>query len=430
MTASTNKADLGGRRILLGVAGGIAAYKAAELLRLIKKAGANVQVLMTRDAARFITPLTLGTLSAHEVLIDVFPRNEEGTWTRHVHLGRWADLFVIAPATAQTIAKLANGFCDNMLTATALSARCPILVCPAMDHDMFIHPSTQHNLEVLASFGYQVLPPDHGELASGLVGTGRLPEPYAIFDRVVELIRSAKAHGVSADAGGDDSNSGGTFWKGRRVLVTAGPTREHIDPVRFISNPSSGKMGYALAEAAASRGADVTLVSGPTRLEAPSGVNRIEVTSAADMYEAVMQRADADLVLMAAAVADYAPAEPSSHKEKKSEGERKLRLRRTRDILAELGEGKRDHQILVGFAMETRDGLENARTKIQSKNLDWIVLNHINVEGAGFGVDTNRVTLLRRDGVPEDLPLMSKRDVAEAVLDRVEATPVEARLRG
>lgn len=413
MTASPQRSIVEGRRLLLGVTGGIAAYKSAELLRLFRKAGADVRVLMTHDAVRFITPLTLGTLSGHEVLIDVFPDNNEGSWTRHVHLGRWADLFVIAPATAQTIAKLAHGFCDNMLTATALSARSPFLICPAMDHDMFLHPSTQRNLEILGSFGYAIMPPEHGELASGLMGEGRLPEPARIFARAVELLREA------GGAGGE--RSAGNFWSGRRVLVTAGPTREHIDPVRFISNPSSGKMGFAIAEAAAARGAEVTLISGPAQLATPAGVERIETTSAADMYQAVMARSDSDLVIMAAAVADYTPAETSPHKEKKAEGDRSILLRRTRDILAELGVRKRSGQILVGFAMETRNGLENAREKLRSKNLDWIVLNQINTEGAGFDVDTNRVTLLGRDSEPEELPLMSKRDVADAVLDRVGA---------
>lgn len=430
MTASPEKADLKGRRLLLGVAGGIAAYKSAELVRLFKKAGADVRVLMSRDAARFITPLTLGTLSGHEVLIGVFPKNEEGAWTKHVHLGHWADLFIVAPATAQTIAKLANGLCDNMLTATALSARCPLLVCPSMDHDMFVHPATQRNLEALESFGYDVMPPAHGELASGLIGEGRLPEPGEVFDRVVHLLRVDRTGDRTRDrtreTDREGHSPGGFSLSGRRVLVTAGPTREHIDPVRFISNPSSGKMGYALAEAAAARGAAVTLVSGPTRLAAPGGLDRIEVTSAAEMYEAVMQRGDADVVIMAAAVADYTPAETSFHKSKKDEGDAELRLIRTRDILAELGENKRNGQILVGFAMETRDGVENARAKLESKNLDWIVLNHLNSEGSGFDVDTNEVTLLRSDGGRDDLPLMSKREVAAAILDRVEASMVHA----
>ena len=403
MAASPPTEVLSGRRLLLGVSGGIAAYKSAELLRLFKKADADVQVLMTPDATRFIPPLTLGTLSQREVLIDIFPPNEDGSWTRHVALGHWADLFVIAPATAQTIAKLAGGFSDNMLTAVALTAQCPILLCPAMDHDMFVHPATRRNLTQLASFGYDVMPPSHGELASGLIGEGRLPEPDEIFARVTDrLSRSGVLQGI-------------------RVLVTAGPTREHFDPVRFVSNPSSGKMGFALAEAAARRGAEVTLVAGPSSLETPRGVERIDVVSAADMYEAVMARRDADVVLMAAAVADYTPAERSEHKTKKSGGDATMALVRTRDILAELGSRKSERQVLVGFAMETENGLANAAKKAESKNLDWIVLNHVNEEGSGFEVDTNQVVLLRRDGKREDLPLMSKDAVARAILDRVQS---------
>ena len=402
MAASSHISALPGKRLLLGVTGGIAAYKSAELLRLFKRSGAEVQVLMTPDAGRFITPLTLGTLSEREVLIDVFPDNEDGSWTRHITLGHWADLFVIAPATAQTIAKLAHGFSDNMLTATALAAQCPVLVCPAMDHDMLVHPATKTNLERLASFGYDIMPPDHGELASGLVGEGRLPEPSNIFRRVVQSIAES------------------TDLDGMRVLVTAGPTREFIDPVRFISNPSSGKMGFALADVAVRRGASVTLITGPSQLNTPHGVERIEVVSAAEMHDAVMKRQDADVVLMAAAVADYKPIEQAEHKTKKTDGDTSLSLTRTRDILAELGGKKRDRQILVGFAMETQNGVESAAAKLETKNLDWIVLNHVNMQGSGFDVDTNQVTILRRDGSREDLPLMSKREVAASILDRVQ----------
>ncbi len=404
MAAATNQLLLAGRRLLLGVTGGIAAYKSAELLRLFKKAGADVQVLMTQDATRFLPALTLGTLSQREVLIEVFPENEDGSWTRHITLGHWADLFVIAPATAQTVAKLAHGFSDNMLTATALASQCPIVVCPAMDHDMFVHPATRRNLDRLTSYGYDVMPPAHGELASGLVGEGRLPEPVEIFQHVV------------------DHFGEGQSLEGISVLVTAGPTREHIDPVRFISNPSSGKMGFALAEAAVRRGAAVTLVTGPSQLETPRGVERVDVVSAAEMYEAVLERQHADVVLMAAAVADYAPAQRTEHKTKKTDTDASLRLTRTRDILAELGSNKRERQILVGFAMETHNGISNAKQKLQAKNLDWIVLNHVNVEGSGFNVDTNQVTLLRRDGSRDDLPILSKRAVADCILDRIQSS--------
>lgn len=397
-----------GRRILVGVTGGIAAYKSVELVRLFKKAGADVQVLMTRDAERFIPKLTLGTVSEHPVLVDVFPEDEEGSWTKHITLGRWAQLFVIAPATAQTVAKMAGGFCDNMLTAVVLAARCPILVCPAMDHDMFVHPATKENLERLEQYGHFIMHPAYGELASGLVGQGRLPEPEDIL---------AHAADVLGRLGADQP------LQGRKVVVTAGPTREALDPVRFISNPSSGKMGYALAAVAARRGADVTLVSGPTHLETPEGVKRVDVESAQQMYDAVMQVRDADYVLMAAAVSDYAPEQRAEHKIKKTDDGLTLRLRRTKDILAELGKEKRDGQILVGFAMETHDELENARRKLESKNLDWIVLNRLNEMGSGFAVDTNRVVLLERGGSEEEMPLMSKESVAEAIWNRITSEP-------
>lgn len=412
MTAQDSDAALDGRRILLGVTGGIAAYKSAELLRLFKRSGADVQVLMTPDATRFITPLTLGTLSEHDVLIEVFPEGEEGTWTRHIALGRWADIFVIAPATAQSLAKLANGFSDSMLTATALAARCPILLCPAMDHDMFVHPATRKNLDLLAAYGHSVMMPAYGPLASGLIGHGRLPEPADIYRHVVDLLQGASPE--------NDSLSG------LHVLVTAGPTREAMDPVRYLSNPSSGKMGYALAEAASRRGATVTLVSGPTSLAAPPGVTRVDVTSAREMYDEVIARSTADIVVMAAAVSDYAPAQAASQKLKKTDAELVLRLSRTPDILTELGRRKSESQILIGFAMETEKHEENARRKLKSKNLDWIVLNKLNEEGSGFETDTNRVTLIHRSGEQEDLPLMSKRSVAEAILNRIAAPPRSA----
>ncbi len=401
MPDPSNERPLEGRKLLLGVTGSIAAYKAAELIRLCKKAGAEVQVLMTPDAARFVTPLTLGTLSEREVLVEIFPEGAEGSWTKHVSLGLWADLFVIAPATAQTLAKLAHGFSDTMLTATALAARCPLLVCPAMDHDMFLHPATAANLERLRGFGYEVMDPGYGALASGLVGHGRMPEPEEIFARLLDRLRAAGA------------------LSGRHVLVTAGPTREAFDPVRVLTNPSTGTMGYALAEAAARRGARVTLVSGPTALDAPAGVERIDVTTAEEMHQAVLAHQDADLVLMAAAVADYAPLEPAASKIKKQDGELTIRLRRTPDILAALGRQKRPGQTLVGFAMETDDGPANARRKLAAKNLDWIVLNDLNEAGAGFGTGTNRVTLIHRSGRAEDLPQLPKRAVAEMLLDRI-----------
>ena len=305
---SASLPDLSGRHVILGVTGSIAAYKSALLVRMLKKAGAEVQVLMTPGAERFVSPLTLGTLSEKEVLTEIFPENEDGSWTKHVTLGQWADLFVVAPATAQTIAKLAHGFCDSMLTATALSARCPLLVCPAMDRDMYHHAATQDNLERLREIGYAVMPAEHGELASGLVGKGRMPEPEAILVHGAEMM--GDEHKPAADRASDSDTSPLTDTE---VLVTAGPTREPLDPVRVLTNPSTGTMGYALAEAAAQRGASVTLVSGPTTLDPPSGAEVVHVQTAEEMNEAVQARRDtADYVFMAAAVADYTPTDPSS----------------------------------------------------------------------------------------------------------------------
>ena len=414
---SASVPDLSGRHLLLGVTGSIAAYKAAALVRRLTDAGAEVQVLMTPSAERFVSRLTLGTLSEGEVPTEIFPENEEGSWTKHVTLGEWADLFVVAPATAQTIAKLAHGFSDTMLTATALSARCPLLVCPTMDREMYRHPTTQDNLDRLREIGYEVMPAEHGELASGLVGPGRMPEPTAIRDRVAALLGDR-----DAASGAGDAPAAGTL-NDRSVLVTAGPTHEPLDPVRVFTNRSTGTMGYALARAAAARGGRVTLVSGPTALSPPDGVDVVSVQTAAEMNEAVQaRRADADLVLMAAAVADYAPAETSSTKRKKDDEDLVLHLRRTPDILKALGAHKRPGQVLVGFALETNDGLDNARRKLEDKNLDWIVLNNPTEEGAGFGPATNRVTILSREGTSEELPLMPKSAVAETLLDRVLAS--------
>ena len=414
---SASVPDLSGRHLLLGVTGSIAAYKAAALVRRLTDAGAEVQVLMTPSAERFVSRLTLGTLSEGEVPTEIFPENEEGSWTKHVTLGEWADLFVVAPATAQTIAKLAHGFSDTMLTATALSARCPLLVCPTMDREMYRHPTTQDNLDRLREIGYEVMPAEHGELASGLVGPGRMPEPTAIRDRVAALLGDR-----DAASGAGDAPAAGTL-NDRSVLVTAGPTHEPLDPVRVFTNRSTGTMGYALARAAAARGGRVTLVSGPTALSPPDGVDVVSVQTAAEMNEAVQaRRADADLVFMAAAVADYAPAETSSTKRKKDDEDLVLHLRRTPDILKALGAHKRPGQVLVGFALETNDGLDNARRKLEDKNLDWIVLNNPTEEGAGFGPATNRVTILSREGTSEELPLMPKSAVAETLLDRVLAS--------
>ncbi len=409
-----------GKKLLLGVTGSIAAYKSAELVRLLKKAGAEVQVLMSPDAAQFITPLTLSTLSEREVLVEIFPSGQsEGGWTKHITLGLWADLYVIAPATAQTLARLAHGFSDMMLTATALAARCPLLLCPAMDHDMFVHPATQANLGRLRSFGYEVMEPGYGSLASGLVGLGRLPEPEEIFAHISNRLK-ADSKGQSGDAKRKQAT-----YAGKHVLVTAGPTQEAIDPVRFLSNHSTGIMGFALAQAARNYAARVTLVSGPTTLDTPAGVERIDVVSAQDMYAAVQQYKSADFVIMAAAVADYTPAVVASSKIKKTDQLMSLQLQKTPDILATLGREKRPGQVLVGFALETDDALDNARKKLAAKHLDWIVLNNPREPGAGFGVLTNRVTMIRCDGETVDLPLMSKQEVAEAILMTVARDLVE-----
>jgi phosphopantothenoylcysteine decarboxylase / phosphopantothenate---cysteine ligase len=403
---TTAKSDHFGKRLTLGVSGGIAAYKTAELVRLFRKAGAEVQVVMTPSATRFVTPLTLGTLSEREVYSEIFPPNEDGSWTRHVQIGLWSDLFIIAPATAQTIAKLATGMCDSMLTAVALAARCPILVCPSMDHDMYEHQATRENLDRLREIGYLVMDPDVGSLASGLVGKGRLPEPDTIFDRAGEILERAKKE-----------ESG--LLAGKKVLVTAGPTRERIDPVRFLSNHSTGTMGFEIAAAAARRGASVVLVSGPTTLETPENVLRVDIESAAEMNTAVQKHADADVIIMAAAVADFTPTTTEKSKIKKGSSTLSLQLESTTDILAGVGEHRRPDQILVGFALETDDGLENARGKLLRKNLDWIVLNNPEEEGAGFGTSTNRVTLIPKKGSPTPLPILEKRIVADTLIDAI-----------
>ena len=393
------------KHILLGVSGSIAAYKSASLLRLLVKAGADVQPIMTRDASHFIPILTLNTLSGKKSLVEIFPEGVSDSWTQHINLGLWGHLYVIAPATAQTIAKLAHGFCDNMLTAVALAARCPIMVFPAMDHDMYVHPSTQANLRILKSFGYHVAEPDHGELASGLVGMGRLPEPEDIVSRIAAFF--------------EENSRQNTDFSGKHVLISAGPTREAIDPIRFISNHSTGTMGFELAAEAQRRGARVTLVSGPTRRKTPEGVTRIDVVSSADMAKAVFEHKQADIIIMAAAVGDYTPVEVSPEKIKKSGDELTIQLKRTVDILAELGKQKKGNQFLVGFALETENFIANAQHKLTSKNLDWIVLNSPRDKGGGFGTSTNKVTLIRRDGFQDALPLMSKKEVAQAILDRI-----------
>lgn len=398
---TTTRRPLDGRRILLGITGSIAAYKAAVLCRLLKTAGADVRVVMTPLAKQFITPLTMATLSKNPILVEFFDP-ENGAWNSHVALGEWADCYLIAPATANTLAKMATGVADNLLLTTYLSARCPVVVAPAMDLDMYAHEATQQNLRTLAARGVRIVEPEEGELASGLQGKGRMAEPDRIAAFVGGLLDEKKK-----------------TLAGKRLIVTAGATIEAIDPVRFISNHSSGKMGYAIAGELAARGAAVTLVTGRTSLPTPAGVERVDVLSAAEMYEAAVGTFDAsDGAVMCAAVADYTPAHVSDTKIKKGDGGPTIELRRTRDIAAELGVRK-GGRVLVGFALETDDEEAHAEAKLTKKNFDFIVLNSLRDPGAGFRGDTNKVTLIDRAG-REELPLMSKREVAARIADKLE----------
>ncbi len=393
--------SLQGRHILLGITGSIAAYKAAVLCRLLKTAGAEVRVVMTPLAKQFITPLTMATLAKNPILVEFFDP-ENGAWNSHVSLGEWADCYLIAPATANTLAKMATGVADNLLLTTYLSARCPVVVAPAMDLDMFAHPATQANLATLRSRGVRVVEPEAGELASGLTGKGRLAEPEHIVEAVTRLLApTAKS------------------LEGRHFLVTAGATIEAIDPVRFISNHSSGKMGYAIAGELAARGARVTLVSGRTALACPEGVERVDVLSAEEMYRAATEAfAACDGAVMCAAVADYTPEQVSATKLRKGDGELVIRLRRTHDIAAELG-ARKEGRLLVGFALETDDEEAHAEQKLARKHFDFIVLNSLRDAGAGFRGDTNKVTFIDRTG-GEPLPLLTKREVAGRIVDRIE----------
>lgn len=393
---------LKGKHIIVGVTGSIAAYKAASLIRLLVKEGAEVKVVMTPLAKAFITPLTLATLSKHPIMVD-FYNPENGDWHSHVDMGMWADLYLIAPATANTIGKMAAGIADNLLLTTYLSAKCPVMVAPAMDLDMYRHPATQRNLEILRAYGNLIIEPEEGELASGLSGKGRMAEP----EEIVEEIRSLFSRKGEL--------------KGKKVLLTAGPTYEQIDPVRFIGNHSTGKMGFALAEVLAERGAEVTLVAGPVHLKTPTAsIRRIDVVSAAGMYEEVMREAPgADIVISCAAVADFTPKEKSDVKLKRGKESLCIELLPTRDIAAELGSLKKEGQLLVGFALETNDETCNALLKLKKKNLDLIVLNSLRDEGAGFGVDTNKVTLIDRNGRTDVLDLKLKSEVAADIADRI-----------
>ena len=391
---------LQGKHILLGVTGSIAAYKAAMLCRLLRVAGAEVKVVMTPTAKEFITPVTMATLSKNPIAVE-FYNPENGDWHSHISMGEWADCYLIAPATANTIAKMAYGIADNLLLTTYLSARCQTVVAPAMDCDMFCHEATQENLAKLRERGVVILESPEGELASGLMGKGRMMEPEQIVEEISRLFTAKQT------------------LSGKRVMVTAGATIEAIDPVRYISNHSTGKMGYAIAEALAKRGAEVVLVSGKTSLQTPQGVRRVDVCSAEDMYNAaVAEFEQADCAVMCAAVADYTPAEVATSKIKKSDNSFSLELRKTKDIAYELGKVKGSRKI-VGFALETDNEQSNAEEKLRKKNLDLIVLNSLRDKGAGFGCDTNKVTFIDASH-REELPLLSKTEVAERIADRIE----------
>lgn len=391
---------LTGKTVVLGVTGGIACFKAAALASMLKKQHADVQVIMTENATRFVTPLTFEQLTGNKALVDTFDRNFVHS-VEHIAVADRAQYVLIAPATANVIAKLAHGLADDMLTTTVLACRCKKAIAPAMNTGMYENPVTQDNLEILKRYGWEVVDPAEGHLACGAQGKGRLPEP----EDLLEVCLHALAHEKDL--------------AGKRVLVTAGPTQEAIDPVRFLTNHSSGRMGYAIAKAAARRGADVTLVSGPTALKKPAYVNTVDVISAQDMYDAVTKAApDADIIIKAAAVADYRPVSAAQEKIKKAEGEASIPLTRTMDILGTLGKNKRAGQFLCGFSMETENVLENSRAKLKKKNLDMIAANSLRVEGAGFGVDTNVLTLITEDG-ETPLPLMRKEAAADALLDAI-----------
>ncbi|WP_329806278.1 bifunctional phosphopantothenoylcysteine decarboxylase/phosphopantothenate--cysteine ligase CoaBC [Flavobacterium facile] len=394
---------LNGKNVLLGISGGIAAYKTASLVRLLIKAGAHVQVVMTPASIDFVTPLTLSTLSKNPVYSTFYNEDQENaTWNNHVELALWADYMLIAPATANTLSKMASGTCDNLLMATYLSAKCPVYFAPAMDLDMYIHPTTKINFDKLQSFGNTIIPAESGELASGLSGEGRMAEPENIIQFIEKDLESKLP------------------LKGKKVLITAGPTYEAIDPVRFIGNHSSGKMGFDIAIAAANLGAEVVLVSGPTHLQMKhSLVNLIRVTSADEMYDVCHQYFDhVDVAVAAAAVADYKPKNVATQKIKKSEATFTIELEKNRDILLSLGQIKKN-QFLIGFALETENEVENAKNKIEKKNLDLIVLNSLNDKGAGFGKPTNKVTFIDKDFNIFENPLKSKELVAEDIVNLI-----------
>jgi len=391
---------LSGKKVLLGITAGIAAYKTAFLVRLLIKKGASVRVVMTPKAKEFVTPLTLSTLSKNEVLSSFTEEDDSAQWNNHVELGLWADLFLIAPATANTLSKMSSGNSDNFLVATYLSAKCPVYFAPAMDLDMYQHPSSKESFKILQSFGNIMIPATHGELASGLVGKGRMAEPEDIVSFIEEHLLSTMP------------------LYGKQVLVTAGPTYEAIDPVRFIGNHSSGKMGYAIAHAAAQQGAQVHLVSGPTHLEVTHPfIKKIPVTSAQEMYDAChVVFSNCNVAILSAAVADFRPSDVATQKIKKSgDNTMTITLEQTKDILASLGAIK-EHQYLVGFALETENELANAKTKLEKKNLNLIVLNSLNDEGVGFGSDTNKVTLIEENNKTTPFEVKPKTEVAKDLI--------------
>lgn len=391
---------LKGKTVVLGVTGGIAAYKIANLASMLVKQHANVRVIMTQNATNFITPTTFETLTGKKCLVDTFDRNFEFQ-VEHVSLAKQADIFMIAPATANVIAKVAHGLADDMLTTTFLACRSPKYIVPAMNTQMYENPITQDNLNICRKYGMHVIEPASGYLACGDTGAGKMPEPETLFEYILQELACEKD------------------LAGKKVLVTAGPTREAIDPVRYITNHSTGKMGYAIARAAARRGAEVILVSGPVDLKAPLGVRLVPVISAKDMFDAVTSvSAEQDAIIKAAAVADYRPAVVGAEKTKKSDGNMNIELDRTDDILAWLGAHRREGQVLCGFSMETQNMLENSRAKLAKKNVDMIVANSLRTAGAGFGTDTNLVTVITKDGA-EELELMSKDQVAHELLNRI-----------
>jgi len=391
---------LKGKKILLGITGSIAAYKSAFLVRLLVKAGAEVKVIMTPSSTDFISKLTLSTLSKNKVLVDLF---DEDSWANHIMLGRWADVMLVAPLSCNTLSKMAHGQCDNLLLAVYLSATCPVVVAPAMDEDMWHHQSTKENIGKLIEFGNKIIPVDKGELASGLIGDGRLAEPEAIL-RFIE-----------------DSFSVSQPLSGKKAFVSAGPTYEPLDPVRFIGNHSSGKMGLAIAEELYTRGADVTLIMGPSLINLPdNGIKSLRVNTAEEMYKACTKQFDkSDIGIMAAAVADYTPIEVAKNKIKKTSGELVIELKKTKDILKSLGEKKSSKQVLVGFALETNNERENALKKLKNKNADMVVMNSLNDKGAGFGMDTNKITIFDKRGKEFNYDLMSKKAAAKNIVDTI-----------